>query len=225
MLIRDSSSGGAVASDAVSVALKHPAVKALLSVVEGEPAPKTLADLDGAVVVDMMEKRVDPSDGGAYTRQSFLEVYGQRAYMSVWDKAQAVVPAAGGPDVIRRQANGRRAAGAGETGGARRPRKGPRDGTRGPAAAGRRRGSSGGQPRSPVPQQQLEEERRGVPGAEPGWLRGTTRAPVPEPASGHALDDLTAAFGGGQPGDRGSPASLGAMDARTRLLRGRPRRR
>ena len=40
--------------------------------------------------VNMKEERIDPSDGTAYTRQSFLEVYGEWGYMSVWDKAQPV---------------------------------------------------------------------------------------------------------------------------------------
>ena len=176
ILIRDSSVDGAGAgsSDAVSVSLRHPAVKALLSVVEGELSPKTLM----------------ADTGGGDT--------------------------------------------AGETRRARQSRAGARGGAWGAAAAaGGRRGSSGGQLRSAAPraeERRPEErrpgERRGVPGAEPGWLRGTTKAPVAEPASAHALDDLTVAFGGGQPGDRvSSPASPGAMDARTRLLRGRPVRR
>ena len=45
-----------------------------------------------APAIDWTEVRVDPSDGNAYPRQSFLEVYGEWGYMSVWEKAQPLPP-------------------------------------------------------------------------------------------------------------------------------------
>ena len=44
--------------------------------------------------VNMQEMRIDPSDGNAYTRQSFVDVYGEWGYLAVWDAAQPVAPAA-----------------------------------------------------------------------------------------------------------------------------------
>ena len=54
----------------------------------GRPAMQ--AGDGGTAHVDMGEKRIDPSDGNAYTRQSFLDVYGEWGYLSVWDSAQPV---------------------------------------------------------------------------------------------------------------------------------------
>ena len=48
----------------------------------------------GPAQVDMNEMRIDPNDGNAYTRQSFVDVYGEWGYLSVWDAAQQVAPAA-----------------------------------------------------------------------------------------------------------------------------------
>ena len=45
-----------------------------------------------APAIDWTEVRLDPSDGNAYPRQSFLEVYGEWGYMSVWEKAQPLPP-------------------------------------------------------------------------------------------------------------------------------------
>ena len=42
--------------------------------------------------IDWSEQRVDPSDGNAYTRSSFAEVYGQWGYMTVWDAAERLKP-------------------------------------------------------------------------------------------------------------------------------------
>ena len=59
----------------------------------GPQRPRQAVNFNEALNYDMNEMRIDPSDGNAYTRQAFVDYYGEWGYLSIWNQAQPVATA------------------------------------------------------------------------------------------------------------------------------------